>query len=297
MIKSTFIIFMLITTEFVSAQFTPQLWNDNLKLKKENVSWISKTTYQKEIADGITKEYKFSEISIAPNENRKITTYNVSGEIISIGTINFENPNLEVYKSQDGDKEVREFDADNNLISEKWTYSDGSSDEKIFTYENGQLVQIIQKDEFDIYREELKYEEKLLSQILSIDESGEVVMERKLSYNDFGSISQIQRIEDGEVNKLVSYIYDDSNKLLQKIEDKVNRFTGAAMPQEVYDYVYHKNGVLKQETWTIYKNVGKTEIRDIFITEYNDIGLEIKEVCKDFSEYSEETLTYKYRMK
>jgi hypothetical protein len=279
------------------SQLVPYLWNENLKLKKEQHIWIEKTTHVTEIREGNKTDYPLSKVEIRKDGKREVTLYNKNGDIKEVNIGYFENELLEIYETEDGDKEIKQYDENENLISEIWIYPDGSKDEKVFMYENGLLSKIVEKDEFETSTEELKYEDKKLSSIISIDENGEILMERKILYDSEGKIIETQRIQDGEINKRTFYKYDEGNQLILKEEEKINRLRGGKMSPEIYEFQYHNNGVLKQERWIIYKDESKTDIKYESISIFNDLGLEVKDISKEYKKDFEEITTYEYKLK
>ena len=122
-------------------------------------------------------------------------------------------------------------------------------------------------------------------------------MRRKFIYNENGTIAEVQRIQDDEINKSILYTYNETSQLILQEESKINRFTGAIMPPERREYIYHKNGILNEETWTIYFDRDYTKLADQYITQYNEMGLKTKEITKDFRDGSEQIYEYRYSMK
>lgn len=288
---------LIVNQSSVMGQFVLYLWKESLVLKKENIQWVEKSTFETVIEDGIKAEYLFSKIEISEDGKRNVTLFDRAGNIKEVNVGYFENEFLEVFETKDGDKEIKKYDENENLISETWMYPDGSKDELIFTYENNKLVKIVETDEFGTAMEELKYEDGKLSQIISIDEDGEEVMERKFLYDDEGKIEETQRFQDGEINKRVLYTYDENNRLMLKEERAINRLNGGIMPPEQYEYYYDDNGILKEEVWLIFKDQDREKLRYRSITEYNEYGLEIKEYAIDYKDKSEEITRYEYKMK
>ncbi len=287
---------MLINQNLLMGQLVLYLWKENLQLKKEQYIWFEKTTHVTEIKEGNKIDYPISKIEIGKDDKRKITLYDKNGDITEENIAYFENEFLEIFESKDGNKEIRKYDANENLISEVWIYPDGSKDEKRFTYENGLLIKIVETDEFGSATEELKYTDGKLSSIFSI-EDGEIIMERKRLYDSEGKITETQRIQEGAINKRTFYKYNEKNQLILKEEETINRWKGGKMPPEIYKYQYHTNGILKEERWIVYKEERKEDIKYESITTFNDLGLEIKGVSKEYDENFEEITTYEYKIK
>ena len=277
------------------SQFVPHLWHKNLELKKEEPIWQEMNTQITEVSQGNETEYPVSKIVIGADGSRTVSVYDRNGDIGEVNTGYFENDTLYIYKTEDGNQERKQYDANHNLISEAWVYPDGSEDRTTYTYSDGLLVRIVETDEFDTFIEELQYDGNNLSSINSIDEDGEIVMERKILYDSAGRIVETQRIEDGQINKRVYYSYDESDQLILKEEEKINRLRGGLMAPEVYEYQYHSNGILKEERWIIYQDESKEDINTESISIFNELGLEIKGIYKEYDEGFEEITTYEYK--
>ena len=67
------------------------------------------------------------------------------------------------------------------------------------------------------------------------------------------------------------------------------------MAPEVYEYQYHSNGILKEERWIIYQDDSKQDINTDSISKFNELGLEIKGIYKEYDEGFEEITTYEYK--
>lgn len=241
--------------------------------------------------------YTVSKATINKNKVREITYYDQAGNIKSVDSIYYKTQNLEIYKSEDGNIEETHYNENNHKTYIKWTYPNGAIDEKFYNYKDEKLVEIIEKDPFDTYRETLNYYDGKLDEILSLDEDGSIIMRRKFIYNENGTIAEVQRIQDDEINKSILYTYNETSQLILQEESKINRFTGAIMPPERREYIYHKNGILNEETWTIYFDRDYTKLADQYITQYNEMGLKTKEITKDFRDGSEQIYEYRYSMK
>ena len=270
---------------------------ENPEIKKETYLWSEKTTTITEIKNGNKIDYPLSKVEIDENNRKKVTIYDKSGKIKEVNVGFMESTFLEIYEMQSGDKEIKKYDANENLISEIWLYPDGSKDEKRFTYRDNKLVEILEKDEFGTSTEKLKYVDDKLSQIVNFDEDGDLVMERKIVYDNEGRIKQTLRIQNGEINKKTHYHYDDNNRLVKKEEEKINRLSSENMPPEIYEYTYHNSGQLKEEKWIVFKGEGMAEKTYAYISAFNQLGLEIKTVEKNYVKNSEEITTYSYTMK
>ena len=296
-----FILFLFNQHLLVSQIIVPYIWTEKLELKKEKPIWLEKLTTIAEIEEGVKTEYLFSEIKFETNGKKKISFFDKKGNVKEVSYVTYEDSNTEIYESADGDREVRIFDDKENLISESWTYPDGSISEKTFIYEEGKLVKIIEEDsedEGDLQVEELVYEGDKLSRILSLNELGEPIMERRYIYNEDGRLEEMQRIQEKELNKRVSYYYYyENNKLQYKSEETMNRLTGKKMPPEIYQFNYHDNGVVKEEKWIIYSDESKETVKYEHITRYNKVGLEISDHAKDYRDGSEELSSYEYKMR
>ena len=279
-------------------ELIPYLWQEGMNLKKEVFKWVEKTTHIVEIKNGHQKEcYDFSKIEIDVNGKRKITSYDKLGNVKEVSYIYWENEFTEVYEADDGNKEIKIYDANENLISETWYYPDGTKDVKTFLYEENRLVKIVEKEDSITSIEELKYIENRLSQILSVDKKGKILMQRQMLYDEDGKIIETQRIQNKKVNKRVWYHYDKSNQLTLKTEEKINRLKGEKMPPEIYEYKYHENGVMKEEKWIIYTDESKQGIKYKAITTYNMDGLETGGIAEDFVRNFKEITTYRYKMR
>ncbi len=287
---------VLISQNILISQIVPYLWTENLELKKEQFIWNEKITHVTEISDGVRIDYPLSKVVITKDGKREITLYDRDGAIREVNTAYFENELLEVYQTRNEGKELRQYDENNNLVSEVWIYPDGSRDEKSFTYENSVLTKITARDEFGVALEELIYEDNKLSSIISIDEDGEIIMERRRIYGSEGRIIESQRVQDGEINKRTFYRYNEKDQLVLKEEEKINRFIGAKMPPETIEYQYHTNGVLQEERWLVFNDEHGEAIKYETISIYDERGLEIKDVYKEYDENFEEITNYEYKL-
>lgn len=288
---------ILLAYNSTKGQLVPELYNDKLTYTKKALPWNEKVTTIIEIEKGKEQKYIISKVEVDENGAKTHTFYNDNGSVKEVNTSFFENDRLHIYSTKDGNKEEIRYDENGNITSIKWTYPNGSIDESTYSYKDSNLVKIVEKDPFDTYTEVLNYENEKLIEILSIDEDGTTIMTRKFSYNRNGKIKKMERVQDDQINKTVHYSYDDSNRLVLKEEKKLNRFTGVTMPPEIREYTYHNNGVLKEDKWTIFANKNRTIIKDLYSTEYNELGLEIKETIKDFSDLSEQIYLYHYKLK
>lgn len=287
----------LLASAFAKGQLVPELYNEKLTHKKALTPWTEKTTTIIEIDNNKEQKYITSKIEEDKNSQKTHTFFNSNGTIDEINKSYFENENLRIYQTKDGNKEETRYDDNGNITSIKWFYPNGSIDETTYTYDGLNLTKIVEKDEFDTYIEILNYKDDKLKEIVSIDEEETIIMTRIFSYNENGTINKLERIEDNQINKTILYNYNNSDQLVSKEESKINRFTGTEMPPDTYEYSYHNNGVLKEEKWTTYADMNATTIKVLYITEYNELGLETKEIIKDYSDNSEQIYLYEYKIK
>ncbi|MEL6988854.1 MAG: hypothetical protein AAGK97_13665 [Bacteroidota bacterium] len=279
----------------VNGQMVPNLWHDNLELKLTTPTWSERMIHVIEIEDGKEITYPLSKVETLSNNNKRITLFNRTGDKMESNTTQWIDPLTQVYKTKDGDKEVKKYDAKGRLVSEVWTFSFGSKDDKKFYYNNDKLFKITFDEDGEFLMESLIYEDDRLNHILSIDEDGNELMRREWHYNDAGNIEKILRIQDEKINKTESYFYDESDKLIRKEEAKVNRLFGGHMPPEVCIYKYYDNGRQKEEHCITYMNEAKEELKNESITILDESGLVIKEIYKDHEEGTEEISEYSYR--
>lgn len=280
------------------AQLTPYLWVDELSLKKEIPVWIEKTSTLTEIKEGVKKSYLFSKRKFVEEGKQEFITYTKEGKIKDISHIYYEDEFTQVLKTEEGDVEIKKYNKDYNLVSEIWNYPDNSKDVKEFFYENGKLVKIIEKDEFETSIEVLQYENDKLSAILSsIGKRKKVIMKRLFFYDEEGKLSEMHREQKKEVNKKVFYSYNNKGQLILKEEKKINRLTGNMMMPEITDYSYYDNGVLKEENWIVYANEEETEKKYETITTYNNKGIVVKDFYKDYKSDFTEITEYSYKFK
>lgn len=295
--KPKYLVVFMLFTYSVSGQLVPELYNSKIEIEKLVYEWKSKTTTITEKDNDTGSSYIHSIIEIDDKDRKLITFYNPKGNITSVDTAFFENEYLEVYKTSDGNIEETHYDKQNNKNYVKWTYPNGSQDETIYTYENNLLTKIEEKDPFDIYIEQLEYTDYGLDKIISVDSTGNIIMERRYIYDENGTLREIQRIQDDEINKSITFEYDDKHNLVRFREKKINRFTSAVMPPEIHEFQYFENGVLQSETWTIYGDKALTIIKQQYITRYNEKGLLVLESSKDLRDNTEQIYEYSYILK
>ena len=68
------------------------------------------------------------------------------------------------------------------------------------------------------------------------------------------------------------------------------------MPPETIEYQYHTNGVLQEERWLVFNDEHGEAIKYETISIYDERGLEIKDVYKEYDENFEEITNYEYKL-
>ena len=279
------------------SEIIPYLWNENLILKKENHLWLERTMQISEITDEGRKDYLAARVRIGKDGKAKNCSFDKTGNLTEVTWIYMENEFLKIFKDENRIYAKNLYGENENLISEIWLNTDGTQDEKTYTYENNLLVKIEEKDEDGIAIEELKYENSRLIQILSVDESGNELMERRFIYDSNGNLQKIQTIQDDTIYKTVYYFYNFQNELVLKEMKVLSRLTGALLPPEVWTYEYYENGIIKECKEINYLDEKKEEKKFELTTTYNELGLEVEGILIDFRKKQAEVTSYEYKMK
>lgn len=280
----------------ISAQIVMKLWNEDLKLQKEKVTWKEKTTKTILKTKNKKADYVFSKESIDKNGKKTTLFFKEDGTLKGKNFTYSPDDSTEIFETTEGDKEVQKFNENGFLTSKKWTYPDGSKDEELFHYQDNNLVEIVNKDMFETVSEKLYYQNNKLVKIESLDEEKNVVMQQKFIYKN-NILVEKQRIQNNIINKRVYYNYNENGQLISKTEDKINRFSEEKMPPEEYIYTYHDNKKLKEAKWIIYTDIQKSGIKYESSELYNENGLLIKEESNDYKSDIEENTTYIYTYK
>ncbi len=279
------------------SKIIPYLWNENLILKKETCLWVERTMRVAEVTEEGRSGHLAARVRISKNGMTKISSFNKEGELIGVSSEYLENKFLKIFKEEDRIYAKNIYDKDENLISEIWLNTDGTQDEKNYTYENGLLVRIEEKDEDGIAIEEFKYDEDRLVQILSVNEKGATLMERKFIYDSMGKLEKVLMIQDEKIYKTILYFYNSENELVLKEKEFISRLSGVLLPPEICTYEYHENGVLKESKEINYMDKRKEEKKFELTTTYNELGLEIEGILIDFRKKEAEVTSYEYKMK
>ncbi len=279
------------------SKIIPYLWNENLILKKETCLWVERTMRISKITEEGRNGYLATRVRLGKDGKEKVCTFDRNGNLEEVNWHYMENEFLKIYKNENRIYAKEIYDKNENLVTEIWINTDGTQDEKNYTYQNGHLVKIEEKDEDGIAIEELKYENDRLSQILSVDEKGRTLMERKFIYDSMGKLEKVQTIQDEKTYKTIHYFYNVRNELVLKEKEVISRLSGVLLPPEICTYEYHQNGVLKESKEINYMDKRKKEKKFEMTTTYNELGLEVEGILIDFRKKEAEVTSYEYKMK
>lgn len=289
-----FFLLISFSLQSASAQLVIRHWNESLQLdfQKEEL-WKEKTIYRTEINSEVTKKHKSFHTQIDANGTRTNTVFDKSEKVESTSKTLYPDGQTEITEFDDGNVESKKYNEEGKLIEERWKYPDGSEDLKYYEYENGLLVKIRVEDDFGKTWEKLVYENGKMTMIESYKGKKKLLMQQRFTYAD-GLLTKMERIQKKEVNKVVYYQYDEQGRLNYVEEEKINRLTGRKMGPEIYTYTYHPNDKLKEKKWLIYLNEEKSELKYEYVDQFDEQGLLIQEVAKNYVKGTEEITDHVY---
>lgn len=269
-------------------------WNENLQLDlQRELDWNEKTAFTTYTNSEGSYTHKSFHIQVKSDGTRIRTNYDKEEKVSSTNQTSFPDAQTEITEFDDGNLETKKYNTEGKLVEERWKYPDGSEDVKYYEYENGNLVKISAEDDFGKTWEKLIYENGKMTLIESYKGKKKLLMQQRFTYTN-GLLTKMERIQKKQVNKIVSYQYDDQQRLSHVEEDKINRQTGRKMGTEVYEYAYGTDGKLKEKKWLIFRDEAKTELKYEFIDLFDEKGLLIQETEKDYVNGTEEKTRYAY---